>query len=332
MIAESAQEQIGTRGLRRLCGGRDLRQVADLIEEAFAGEMDDAGRAALRELRLMSYWGAGDFSSYGHGYPSAPFTGFVWVEGGKIIGNVTLQRSDAEPYRWLVSNVAVRKQYRGRGIARALMTATLDEARRCAGRVMVLQVRSDNTPAIQLYRSLGFESGASTTYFKLEQVEPVEPVSLPGIRLRPRRPDEGLDIYRLVCAATSPDEWWDAPIRERDYHLSYSQRLVEMLDRLFGGPEYHRLVAEAQGRLVGFVTAQRAGWYGSHRLEMYVHPSWRGQLEEALVGQGLALLRRSPTRPTFTRQSCARPEGIAALKRHGFREIRTLVWMSLSLT
>ncbi len=45
------------RGLRPLDPRHDLPQVADLIERAFAGELDPSGQAALRELRLIGRLG-----------------------------------------------------------------------------------------------------------------------------------------------------------------------------------------------------------------------------------------------------------------------------------
>jgi ribosomal protein S18 acetylase RimI-like enzyme len=333
MIAETVQEYGEFRGLRRLQGGRDLREVADLIEEAFAGEMDDAGRAALRELRLMSYWGAALlFSNLGYSQRLAPFSGFVWVEDGRIVGNITLQPSDVKPGRWLISNVAVKRRYRGRGIARALMVAAIDEARHRGGQAVGLQVRADNTPAIYLYRGLGFKKITTTYHLKLRQVGPVEPVVLPGVLLRPLRADEGQRIRELACAATSPGQRWESTIRERDYGLSFPRRLVEALDKLLGGPAYHRLVAEAQGRLAGFIVVQRARWHGCHHLKMYVHPDYRGRLEEVLVSHGLALLRQAPNRPIFLKYPASHVEGEAPFKAYGFQEMRTLVWMTLNLT
>lgn len=78
------------RGLRPLDPRRDLPQVADLIERAFAGELDPSGQAALRELRLvgrlgglMGWWSlAGGWSRL--------FGGYVWIEDGRVVGNVTV--------------------------------------------------------------------------------------------------------------------------------------------------------------------------------------------------------------------------------------------------
>ena len=52
--------------------------------------------------------------------------GFVWIEDDRVVGNVTLQRMDSYGSRWQIANVAVSKDYRGRGIGRALVTTAVE--------------------------------------------------------------------------------------------------------------------------------------------------------------------------------------------------------------
>jgi hypothetical protein len=42
------------RGLRPADVQRDLRGIADLLAEAFVGELDEAGRQILREMRFWA--------------------------------------------------------------------------------------------------------------------------------------------------------------------------------------------------------------------------------------------------------------------------------------
>jgi ribosomal-protein-alanine N-acetyltransferase len=63
-------------------------------------------------------------------------------------------------------NIATAPEYRRRGVARALVRATLDKARdqRCA--LATLEVRRNNQPAIQLYTSFGFRAvGIRPNYY-----------------------------------------------------------------------------------------------------------------------------------------------------------------------
>ena len=58
MSAQLAIDQRAAyRGLRPLDPRKDLNQVADLIEEAFTGELEPGGIAALRDLRMLSRMG-----------------------------------------------------------------------------------------------------------------------------------------------------------------------------------------------------------------------------------------------------------------------------------
>jgi ribosomal-protein-alanine N-acetyltransferase len=71
-------------------------------------------------------------------------------DNGSLIGYAGLARSgeDAE-----VHTLAVDPVYQGRGIGRTLLRALLDHA---TGANVFLEVRTDNEPAIALYRSEGF--------------------------------------------------------------------------------------------------------------------------------------------------------------------------------
>lgn len=143
--------------LRMLEVRRDLPAVADLIEICFHDQMDADGSAYIRQMRRlareMSYLGS-ELLPYP---PRINFTGLVWEEAGKIIGNLTLipfQKDGGQVT--LIANVAVHPDFRQRGIGRALTARALEVIRDRGNRAAWLQVREDNEPAIALYRSLGF--------------------------------------------------------------------------------------------------------------------------------------------------------------------------------
>jgi ribosomal-protein-alanine N-acetyltransferase len=56
-----------------------------------------------------------------------------------------------------VTNLAVHPEFRRRGVARALLAAMLDGARRRGVELIFLEVRPTNAEAIGLYGSLGFQ-------------------------------------------------------------------------------------------------------------------------------------------------------------------------------
>jgi len=154
-------DTIQTRGyMRRINLQTDLAQLADLIELVFATTMDSSGRAALREMRAMSRFGAGlRMLSHFNDVTAGVHLGFVWMIGDRLVGNVSIYPAnypDSLGKTWIVANVGVHPEYQGRGIARELMQASLSLIAQRGGKRAVLQVDADNTVAIHLYESLKF--------------------------------------------------------------------------------------------------------------------------------------------------------------------------------
>lgn len=55
-------------------------------------------------------------------------------------------------------DVAVHPDHRRRGLGRQLVTRLVEQAQRADCALVVLEVRRSNTPAVQLYESLGFRA------------------------------------------------------------------------------------------------------------------------------------------------------------------------------
>lgn len=164
----------------------DLAPLADLIELAFAETMDSSGRAALREMRMMSRMGAGiGLLSKFNDMTVGISKGVVWVEGGQLVGNVSIYPArlptEVGP-AWIIANVGVHPMFQRRGIARRLMLGALDTIRGLGGHLALLQVDEDNLAALRLYQSLGFVTEAPFTTYK----------RLPSLRL-PHDPDDDRD-------------------------------------------------------------------------------------------------------------------------------------------
>ncbi len=144
---------------------RDLSAVADLIELCFSETLDNDGQRYIADMRRASRddgflnWAARMTDT-----ASLPLTGFVWEEDGRIVGNASLI-----PFRdrgrriYLIANVAVHHEYRRRGIARILTRRALQYGWDKKASTMWLHVRDDNPGAIALYRELGFREVARRT-------------------------------------------------------------------------------------------------------------------------------------------------------------------------
>ncbi|MCM3696997.1 GNAT family N-acetyltransferase [Microbacterium oleivorans] len=74
-------------------------------------------------------------------------------EDGTPTGHVILRRLGAE---WEIKRLVVTAAARGRGLARALMTAALDRARAGGAGRVILQTGIPQPESIALYESLGF--------------------------------------------------------------------------------------------------------------------------------------------------------------------------------
>jgi ribosomal protein S18 acetylase RimI-like enzyme len=151
--------------LRPLSVLRDLPAVADLIEMCFSSTMDNDGKRYVQDMRR-----AGNDNSFiqwanrAAESTSLPLTGYVWEEGGKIIGNASLVPFRHKKERvYLIANVAVHPDHRRKGIARALTERAMQHAREKKISNIWLHVRDDNPGAIDLYTKLGFIQRARRT-------------------------------------------------------------------------------------------------------------------------------------------------------------------------
>jgi len=322
-------------GLRPMDPMRDLRGVADLIEDSFADDLDRSGQNALQELRWLSrlkpvlWW-----MIYTNPEHTDFLSGFVWEETGKVVGNITVNRTGVGSRRWLISNLAVARDYRKRGIARGLMYAALELVKEYNGSSVSLQVRIDNEPAKKLYDSLHFREISGTTYLWANYIPTVEIASLPKrVVLRPRdfSTADAREAYNLACAATplaAQKEW---PLRQRQFRLSGSERINNLFRWMVGsGPWVYWAVEDGQ-RFIGLVNIQPGGWGQRHQLELTIHPDWRGYLERPLISRALKYLCRWRNRGITVKHPAYHPEAIEVFKEFGFNESQTLVWMKLEM-
>jgi len=79
-----------------------------------------------------------------------------------------------------ITNIAIHPDFRGRGIGETVLKVILKEVRGKGATFVTLEVRSSNTPAISLYRKLGFKVlGMRKGYYR----NPVEDAYVMGLTL-----------------------------------------------------------------------------------------------------------------------------------------------------
>lgn len=319
-------------GLRPLDPRRDLSQVADLIEEAFGGELESGGLAALRDMRMLSHMGPlVGLMARSDPYLEDVLGGFVWVEDDRVVGNVTIQRLDPYGSRWQIANVAVTKDYQARGIGRALVEAAVQRINDRRGGWAVLQVRIDNQVAMGLYQRLGFEPVTEEAVLVIDQLpQDIELAPAPA-GLRPFQRNEWQARYLLEAASrTDLAKWW-RPVRSHQYMQTFESRAGEKLWELVGRSQMRRWVVEGGNGFSAFLAVEASRWQGVHRIEFTVHPACRGELEAQLIGHALQHLRGFPRWPIRVEHQGEHREMIDGLQKAGFRLIRNHLSMRQKL-
>jgi ribosomal protein S18 acetylase RimI-like enzyme len=329
MVASAARGRIPFSGLRPIDVSRDLVAVAELIAEAFQDDMDASGERAVRDMRTVGRWARlfgwmDRLSAPGEGL--AP--GFVWVEDDHIVGNISARRVGPFGRGWLIGNVAVSRTWRRRGIARSLMQAAIELARRQRGEWMALQVRSDGEAARGLYQSLGFKEMGETIQYRRAQLQPATPPDSPaGGGLRPGRAADADRLYALAQAAIPEALRWAEPLRRDDFWLGFDRSLGNWLS---GRREAWWVVDSGLG-LTGAAHIDVPRPPREGRLRVWVAPAQQGRDEDRLVRAALASAGQAARRPLLAGVPAEQPAARAALEAAGFEAQRRLAHMRLEL-
>jgi len=315
------------RGLRPFDPGRDLAGVADLIEVAFGEHLDPLGRSALTEMRRVARYG---WPLWGIVHPFKnslrPAPGFVWVEDGRIVGNVSLRRA----YGWgglLVGNVAVHPDYQRRGIGTTLMERALSEVSMLRGRWVGLEVRSDNDAARRLYEGFGFQSVGEKVCLLRPAGLVQEYVDQTPYHVRRGRSEDGRAILGLVRTTIPDVQRAMLEFRESDYILGWERALDCWLE----GKREIWWIAETQGMIVGALRTVRERNRRPNRMEFVAHPQYRGRVEQDLIYHGLECLQKSSHKLIEIYLVNAGSATETAFEQSGFFRSQVLVQMRLSL-
>jgi ribosomal protein S18 acetylase RimI-like enzyme len=325
MVAQATSNDQSFSGLRSINSSRDVVSVSKLVERAFADDMDASGRRAMREMRwLGTLFGWTDmFGAPGQGM----LPGFVWIEDGQVVGNATVRRLSSFGHGWMIGNVAVDPAWRRRGIARQMMQAAIDLAREYEADWISLQVRSDNTAARDLYKSLDFEDIGETIYFERVQFDPIAPPAQPVEgRMRPVSSDDVDRVYTLAQACVPDSVRWAEPLYRSSFEVGAERRFINWLTNT---QRAWRLI-EVGDQLWGAAMAEVNGWTGRGQLQLWVVPTRAGRIEQLLVDAVLSEIKR-PMRQMTARVPGQHVAGRVALATRGFRQVRALTHMRLTL-
>ena len=309
----------------------DLAPLADLIELAFADTMDSGGRAAIREMRALSRLGPGlGMVPAMNELVIGVGMGFVWIEDGRLVGNVSIYPASLPqeaPRAWIIANVAVHPDYRGRGIARRLMQDSLSSIRTRSSMPadVILQVEAPNWKARALYNSLGFSNEGAFTLWRRGPCR--VPDSLHG-RLGPYITRRAWNEWRAELALAErarPNSLggigWLRPVVPSLFRPSLRRTLNDFINLR----SKERLVIQDDGPVTGALWVERGFGAGAVQLTLMVDPDAREAEDMALL---LTALRRfGPDHTLAIEHPAEDPTVSALLERFDFRRVRTLVHM-----
>ncbi len=309
-------------GIRPLNPTTDLQAVADLIEICFADHMDADGREFVRYLRQIAkdrfarFWMTGASAS-----ELSPLGGFVWIERGRIIGNLSLIpfRSSGRTI-YLIANVAVHPDFRRQGIGGQLTQQAIREVTARKASETWLHVRIDNPGAYKLYLDLGFQDNYHRTTWEADQ--------------RSIAATENPQLYKITSRRhldwSFQKEWlelnyplelrWNLPIKESMIRPSILNEITHFLEN----DPIQQFCLRNNGELLGVVT-----WQPSIRHADYIWLAGTKKNDKLIIGHLLpdALNRLSTNKPFVLNYPEGR--GDCLLPVIGFKKINTLAWMKL---
>jgi ribosomal protein S18 acetylase RimI-like enzyme len=309
-------------GLRPLNPRRDMRAVAEVIEIAFAGQLDANGRRMIRQMKTLGSLGWFGWVAAQLVLPPAAYPlGYVWQESGRVVGNVSLLPSDHLTTRWVIANVAVVPEFRRRGIARALVTAAVDLGAQRGAHEVLLQVDLRAEPAQRLYQTLGFTTQAVRTTWWRAAHRPL-PASLPDPHVRVRPDADWPQHYALVRAQYPEGLVWPTP-------LSADIFRPERLGAALGlHRTQHWIWVDDDGHMAAALTARLGGEIGHWRYILAVSPGARGRAERPLLARAL---REGQAARLPVNLDHPHGQAVEALRSLDFEAERSLIWMRIGV-
>jgi ribosomal protein S18 acetylase RimI-like enzyme len=320
-------------GIRPVNLRTDLAPLADLIELVFADSMDSSGRAAVREMRYLSRMGPGLGVLAGmNDLKQGISLGYVWIADGRLVGNVSIYPANYPSElgkAWIIANVAVHPDYRGRGIARQLMQTSMASIRqRAHGRkaVAVLQVEADNHKARRLYQTLGYIDERGFTQWRRGSTlrQPPPPAPSPYItKLRRGEWREEFALAARVRPASAGGIGWMRPLHRGLFHRSLFGMFgdfvnLRSVERLIIRSQDERKVHAALWIENGFATT-------STQLTVMTDAEFQGYYDDALIN--LAVRRFGARSPITIEHPSDENVTNAVLERYHFYPQRHLIHM-----
>lgn len=312
-------------GIRPFDLHRDLRQVADLVSEAFAPELDAASLMALRELRLLGrlyQWLGMNYLSSLNAF--SLFDGFVCTDMSRVVGNVSLQKLDPYGQRWQIANMAVARSHQRRGIAHALLHNALRHLKQAGAQYAVLQVRADNHVARDLYVKYGFRRMGGIAELAGRSPLALKQAPTPGV-MQPVARRDWRKIFALAQSQMEHHQRWWRPLKSDEFRLDWPRYLAEELARLIGVSHIRRFgVQYKSGHYAAAAIVHSRYWQGDHQVTLWTRPQLYGTYEQDLVGTIGQAIGPRPGLRIRVKVDADHAEALALLQASGLQHTLTL--------
>jgi ribosomal protein S18 acetylase RimI-like enzyme len=302
----------------------DLLSVSDLVELCFADRLTADGKALLRKMRSSARnQRFQEWAYHMAGRVSMPFTGYVWEEGGEIIGNLSLipYHIGTKQY-YMIANVAVHPEYQRKGIARSLVQQALDFLlpRRLDG--IWLQVDEGNQAAVDLYLRKGFKEISRRTTWILKPSEINREFlnwHVPGFTVQNHKAKYWLQQKNWLEKNYPPEVRWHLPLRP-EYLRGGLPGMISRL--LLVEPKIKQWAVTARGELIGVVS-----WQSSKTYADWIWIASSAETEGILLDAFLPHWLNSPGPKRSLRLNFPKRKTNLSLESHWFKPTRTLIWM-----
>ena len=302
---------------------QDLNQVADLIELCFVGTIDEEGNDYIRYLRRMAqdaqtmYWGMGGLQrSY------ATLQGFVYTVNEKIVGNLSLLPfHKSGEFIYLIANVAVRPEYRRKGIARQLTKRAIQYAQSKSAKSAWLQVRDDNPNAIDLYIQMGFQERCRRTTWTLYPKNLKSWNTVESLSLKSTSNVDWFNHQKLLTVVYSETVRWNLGFRLNRFNPG----IISKISRFINAQYIKNFVIVKDHQSFGYISFERTNLFSD---SLWLACDERND-ERVLTAFYQRYLRKSNLlKPLSINIPLGRAEKI--LETIGFVKNHTLIWMEES--
>ncbi len=317
---------------------KDHENVIKLLDIVFEKELESKGlnvKVIFDEFKsilpLMKFLGI--FSkNFKH-----TLDGFVFENREEeIVASVNISYS---LFYWEVSMVATHPDYRRRGLARQLVNAAINHAKKLGAKLIVLEVLDINEPAYELYRSLDFVHYDSLTRQKLDfgKLSDIPSIALPeGYELREFTRDKKTNQarYELDMRVTPEDVQVFHPIDRKRYFKPLIIRMVRPIAILLLKLKRFDWLIYQRENLVGDVSVYPSRKEGSpHRINLMLDPARSDILSEPMISHCLVTLRNNSTveENTIVEFRTSATKQLETTRKYDFVDVETMHLLGLKI-